>query len=70
MQVVSIVAMEGNKIKSVNAYYTPTSIERMTAACDAKPDLKMPSGAPCGKGIPFIKTYTDSLVTQGIAESD
>ncbi len=42
----------------------------MTMACEAKPDVKMPSGAPCGKGIPFIKKYTDSLVAQGIAESD
>ena len=70
VQVVSIVTMDGNKIKSVNGYYTPRSIERMTKACDAKPDSKMPSGAPCGKGIPFIKKYTDRLVADGIAESD
>jgi hypothetical protein len=70
VQVVSIVTMEGNKINSVNAYYTLPSIERMTKACDARPDSKMPSGTPCGKGIPFIKKYTDSLVAQGIAERD
>jgi hypothetical protein len=70
VQVVSIVTMEGNRIKSVNGYYPPTSIERMIKACDAKPDSKMPSGSPCGKGIPFIKRYTDSLVAQGIAERD
>jgi hypothetical protein len=70
VQVVSIVTMDGNKIKSVNGYYTPRSIEKMTKACDARPDSKMPNGASCGKGIPFIKKYTDSLVAQGIAESD
>jgi hypothetical protein len=70
VQVVSIVTMDGNKIKSVNGYYTLRSIERMTKACDARPDSKMPNGAPCGKGIPFIKKYTDSQVAQGIAESD
>ena len=65
MQVVNIVTMEGNRIGSSNGYYTLPSIERMTMACEAKPDVKMPSGAPCGKGIPFIKKYTDSLVAQG-----
>ena len=70
VQVVSIVTMEGDRIGSVNGYYTLPSIERMTKACEAKPDSKMPSGSPCGKGIPFIKKYTDSLVAQGIAESD
>ena len=70
VQVVNIVTMEGNRIGSSSGYYTLPSIERMVKACDAKPDVKMPSGAPCGKGIPFIKKYTDSLVAQGIAESD
>ena len=70
VQVVSIVTMDGSKIRSVNAYYTPASIARMTKACDAKPESKMPSGAPCRKGIPFIKKYTDSLIAAGIAERD
>lgn len=70
VKVVSIVTLDGSKIRSINAYYTPGSIERMTKACDAKPESKMPSGAPCGKGIPFIKKYTDSLIAAGIAERD
>jgi hypothetical protein len=70
VQVVNIITMDGNKIKSANGYYTPASIERMTKACDARPDSKMPSGAPCGKGIPFLKKYTDSLIAAGIAEKD
>ena len=70
VQVVSIVTMEGNKLKSVNGYYSLPSIERMSKACDARPDAKMPSGAPCGKGIPFLRKYTESLIAAGIAERD
>lgn len=70
VQVVSIVTMSGNKIRSVNGYYTSTSIERMTKACDARLDSKMPSGASCGNGIPFIKKYTESLIAAGTAERE
>jgi hypothetical protein len=33
-------------------------------ACDAKPDAKMPAGAPCEKMIPFLRKYTDSMVAR------
>lgn len=70
VQVVSIVTMDADKIRSISGYYTLPSIERMTRACDAKPNSKMPNGSPCGMGIPTIKRYTDSLIAQGIAERD
>lgn len=69
--VVNIVTMEDDKIKSANAYYTSSTIEKMMKACDAKPESKMPNGTtPCGQGIPFLKKYTDSLVEQGITEKE
>jgi hypothetical protein len=69
--VVNIVTLEGDKIKSVNAYYTSSTIDRMMKACDARPDAKMPNGTtPCGQGIPFLKKYTDGLIEQKIAEKE
>jgi hypothetical protein len=69
-QTVHIVTIEDNKIKSVNAPFTLASLEKMMQACDARPDSKMPSGAPCGTAISASKKYTDSLITQGIAEKE
>ena len=69
-ETVQIVTIEGSKIKSVNGYYTSASIDRMMQACAARPDSKMPNGAPSGKGIPILKKYTDELIVQGIAESE
>jgi hypothetical protein len=70
VQTAHIVTIEDNKIKSVNAPFTLSSIEKMVKACDARPDFKMPSGAPCGAAISTFKKYTDSLITQGIAEKE
>jgi hypothetical protein len=67
-QTAHIVTIENNKIKSVNAPFTLASLERMMKACDARPDLKMPSGAPCGTVISGLKKYTDTLITQGIVD--
>ena len=69
--IVNIVTLEGNKIKTVNAYYTSSAIEKMMRACDAKPNAKMPNGTtPCRQGISYLKKYTDSLIEQGIAEEE
>lgn len=69
--VVNVVTLEGDKIKSINAYYTSSTIEKMMKACEVKPDSKMPNGTTrCGQGIPFLKKYTDSLIEQGVAQKE
>ncbi|MGE0257452.1 MAG: hypothetical protein AB7T18_01745 [Alphaproteobacteria bacterium] len=69
-QQVNIVNVEGNKIKSITAYFTPSALEKLTQACDAHPDSKMPSGTPCGRAIPAFRKHTDNLITQGFAEKE
>lgn len=66
----NIIYMEGNKIKGINGYYTSRSINKMSKACDAKPDVKMPNGAPCAKGIAAVKSHLDDLIAQGLAVED
>jgi len=70
IQAVNIVDIEGNRIKSIVAYWPPSSLEKLTQACDAHPDIKTTSGTPCGDVMRAFKKYTDNLIAQGIIEKD
>ena len=69
-QQIHVVDIEGNKIKSLIAWFPPSELERLTAACNAHPDFAMPSGASCGTIVTAFKKHTDNLISQGIAEKN
>ena len=66
---VSVVTVEGNKIKSWIGYYPVSSLLKMEQACRDKPEVLVPR-RPCKEIMPRLRAHTEGLIAQGIAEKE
>ena len=66
VDVVSIVTVEGDRIKSLVYYYPLRSVARMEQGCREHPDVRTFS-RPCADFVSGARAHTSRLISEGIA---
>lgn len=66
VDVVSVIAVEGNRIKSLMSYFPLRSISRMEQGCREHPEVT-PFGRPCSEFFTGARAHTSRLIADGIA---